>query len=341
MDKKYLKERAFGIIKDAVLFLVDYIKRPDTRGQQWSDDKFHIFPSAPPELYCLRPGLDRNYDTIADLTLTRFVFNAYLEACQILGYNEKEKALIADVKNILIHFPDYPKTQSNRGPVFVSVKGEDPEIVYNVPASLMTVFPGEHHGLHSAPEVYKVAANTYRNQQNEGGNELVFLNLQAARLGLLDLEKFKRQIQYCLLPNGTHADKVLQINGRYTNNTKFDYMADMGIWFENFALPVVINECMLQSYNGQLRFFPNWPKDKEAEFKSLRAVGAFLVNAKYSRGHIEWIEVLSEAGQLLNIINPWESPARCLNSKGQKIIAGKVLKIQTKPGEFIRLKPHR
>ena len=341
MDKEFLKERAFGIIKEAVLFLVDYMKRPDARGKQWGDDNYHIFPSVPPELYGLRPGFDKNYDTIADLALTRFIFNAYLQSCKILDYEQKEKDLIVDVKDILTHFHGYPKAQSEQGEVFVSVKGEHPETVYNVPVSLMTVFPGEHHGLHSPSDEYKIAANTYRNQQNEGGNDLVFLNVQAARLGLLDIEKFKRQIEYCLLPNGTCTDKVLQIHGRYRNSTRFDYMGDMGVWFENFSLPLVVNECMLQGYNGRLRFFPNWPKDKEAEFKSLRTVGAFLVSAKQSQGQVKWIEVLSEAGRKLNIISPWESPAICVSSKGQKILTGRRFTIETEPGEFLQLKPHR
>ena len=57
----------------------------------------------------------------------------------------------------------------------------------------------------------RILEATYRNQRNEGGNDLVFLNLQGARLGLLDLERFKRQINYCLLPNGTCTDMVLQV----------------------------------------------------------------------------------------------------------------------------------
>jgi hypothetical protein len=241
----------------------------------------------------------------------------------------------------LEHFPDYPTAQSQSGEVFVSVKGEDPEIVYNCPVSLMTVFPGEEHGLHSKPDVYKIAANTYRNQQNEGGNDLVFLNLQAARLGMLDLEKFKRQIEYCLLPNGTCTDKVLQMGGRYGDTRDFNFMADMGIWFENFALPVVINECMLQSYNNKLRFFPNWPKDKNAEFKTLRAVGAFLVSSKYSNGSVQWIEVLSEVGRPLTIINPWDCDVMCKTIKGKEIFSGKEFTIKTKPGQIIQLKAVR
>ena len=333
-DKAFLKDHAFGVIKEAVVFLIDYMKRPDARSEKWDDGLYHIVPSVPPELYGLRPGFDKNYDTIADLTLTRFVFKAYLEACDILGNRQTESDNITDVREILAHFPDYPTAESDRGTVFVSVAGEDPEVVYNVPASTMTVFPGEHHGLHSPKDEYDLALNTLENQQNEGGNELVFLNLQATRLGVLDLEKFKRQINYCLLPNGTCTDKVLQIHGRYTNNTPFDFMAPMGIWFENFSLPVVVNECLMQSYNGEIRLFPNWP-DKDAEFRSLRAVGAFLVSAKRNGSEVEWIEIVSEKGGELTLLNPWKGELAVMRGGTTETMGGERIVIDTVVGETL------
>jgi hypothetical protein len=212
-------------------------------------------------------------------------------------------------------------------------------VVYNVPNGISTVFPGEDHGLHSSPEHYQIAVNSYHNQRNEGGNELVFLNLAGARLGQLDLERFKRQIDYCLLPNGTCTDKLLESGGRYSDTTPFDYMGSMGIWFENFALPVVINECLMQSYNGIIRFFPNWPLDKRAEFLTLRAVGGFLVSAAAGEGKIHWIEIYSEAGSPLRIYNPW-SKARCIRSIGEETLTGDILALETEKGEKIRLIPY-
>ena len=185
---------------------------------------------------------------------------------------------MADVKDILAHFPEYPLPKSKKyGKVLVSVPGEHDQVVYNVPNALITVFPGEDYGLHSDPETFKLLKNTFQNRQNEGGNDLVFMNLQAARIGMLDLERFKRQVSYSLLPNGTATDMVMQTGGRYSETGNFGFMANMGIWFENFGLPVVINECLMQSYDGTIRLFPNWPKNKDAAFYDLRAVGAFLV----------------------------------------------------------------
>ena len=208
-----------------------------------------------------------------------------------------------------------------------------------LPCSLLTVFPGEYHGLHSPEDTFAVLVNSFRNHQNEGGNELVFLNLQAARLGLLDLDRFKRQINYCLLENGTCADMVLQVHGRYDDTTPFDFMRPMGIWFENFGLPVVLNECLMQSYNGTIRLFPNWPLDRPAAFATLRAAGAFLVSASCANGEIEQVRVLSEAGGPLRILNPWKAGARVITGTGQTVVTDGLIEVPTTAGDTLSLSP--
>ncbi|MBB6735013.1 glycosyl hydrolase family 95 catalytic domain-containing protein [Cohnella zeiphila] len=339
MDKEFLANRAFVPIKEAVLFMVDYMKRPEASGEAWGDDRYHIFPTVVPELYELTPGFRRNRDCLVDLTLTKFLLRSFEQTCAALGREEEERELLAEVADVRGRFPDYPTAESRQGTVFVSVAGEDPDVVYNVPNSVTTVFPGEEHGLHSPPEPYAIAVNSYRNHRNEGGNELVFYHMAGARLGQLDLERFKRQIAYCLLPNGTCTDRLLESGGRYSDETDFDYMGGMGIWFENFALPAVINECLLQSYNGVLRFFPNWPADRRAAFSTLRAVGGFLISAVWEDGNVREIEIYSEAGSQLRIYNPWKEGARITRDGegGKAWAAGDVIETDTAPGETIRL----
>jgi hypothetical protein len=339
MDAGFLRERAFGPIREAVRFLNAYMRRADAHGPQWNDDKYHIYPTVVPELYGLKPDPKFCADCIVDLTLARFVFKAYLRACEVLDVQTAEASLMRDVREILEHFPEFPTADSPRGKVFVSVAGEKPDQVCNTPNQLIAVFPGEDVGLHSPPEVLDVAINTWRNQLNEGGNELVFLNLQGARLGQLDIERFKRQINYCLLPNGTCTDMVLQSGGRYADDTAYDFMGRMGIWFENFALPVVVNECLLQSYTGTLRLFPNWPADKDAAFQDLRAVGAFLVSAERKGGSVAWIRVKSEAGGRLRVINPWKGAAQVIRGSETSVMTGEVIEIDTSKGDAIAMRP--
>lgn len=341
-DLDYLRNRGFEPIKAAVQFMIDYIKRPDVQAKDWGDSHVHLWPSFPPEVYLLRPGLPREYnaDNLVDLTLLRFVFRAYLQACHDLSIEAGEAQDMRDAQDILDRLPPYPTARSEKtGEVLVSVPAESAEKVYNVPINLMTVFPGEHHGLHSPPADYELAANTARQHLNEGGNDIVFLNLQKARLGLLDLEKFKRQIQYCLMPNGSCTDKNLQSGGRFgfSKTREYDWMATFGIWFENFALPVVINECLLQSYHGELRLFPNWPKEKPAAFRSLRAAGAFLVSAEFRDGQVQWFEVVAEKGGELNVISPWKTGLAWIRgSQGQQQANQGRISLPTQPGDRIR-----
>jgi hypothetical protein len=335
MDQAFLRDRAIGPMREAVQFLNAYMRRADARGPQWKDDKFHIYPTVVPELHGMRVDPRFNADCIVDLCLTKFVFKAWLEGCSVLGIESQETALAGEVREILAHFPDYPTAEGPRGRVFVSAAGESPEQVYNTPNPLMPVFPGEDIGLHSPPAVRELAVNTWRNQQNEGGNDLVFLNLQGARLGVLDLEKFKRQVRYCLMPDGTATDMVLQVGGRYSDDTPYDFMARMGIWFENFSLPVVINECLLQSYTGRLRLLPNWPAGRPAAFQDLRAVGGFLVSAQAGESGLDWVRVQAESGGRLRLINPWGGRVEAARPGGTGVLEGELLELETHPGEII------
>ena len=340
-DKEFLRKQAYTPIREATLFLIDYMKRPDAHGKQWNDNKYHIFPSVPPELYGLQPGFKYNYDTQIDIALVKFVFKAYVEAVKILGYEKSESVNLSDVKNILANMPEYPTIVSKEyGEIYTSVVGENDKIVYNVPANLTHVFPGEEYGINVSPQIYRKLVNTYKAHQNEGGNDIVFLNMQAARLGILDLDKFKRQVKYAMLPNGTVTDMVLQSGGRYDDNSDFDYMGKMGIWFENFALPTVINECLMQSYNGTISLFPNWNKNKKASFSTLRAVGAFLVSAKCGNGEVECVTIKSEKGINCKIINPWnDSSVQIIrNGKKSEVFNQAVISFKTEVNEEIELK---
>jgi hypothetical protein len=205
----------------------------------------------------------------------------------------------------------------------------------------MTVFPGEDHGLHSDKEILEILSNTKNNLQIEGGNELVFQHLQAARIGMLNLDEFKREIKYNLLPNGTCSNNTLQIHGRYNDLTDPYFMADMGIWFENFGLPAVINECLMQSYHGIIRLFPNWPKNKDADFKTLRAGGGFLISSSISDGRVQYLSIKSENDNPVKLYNPWDPQTKLSLTGGdlQEIATGEIIEINMKKGQSMVITP--
>ncbi|MBU3743196.1 MAG: hypothetical protein FGM61_01435 [Sediminibacterium sp.] len=339
-DIDFLKNRAYEPIKLAVEFLVAYMMRPEASGTEWKDNKFHIFPTVPPELYGLRPGFAYNYDCNVDLTLTKFIFKAFIEATRLLKWEQRESGLLSKVQLILSRFPEYPTAVSKKyGKVLVSAPGEHANVVYNTPNPLMSVFPGEDLGRHSDTATQRLLKNTYLNQQNEGGNDLVFINLQAARIGMLDIEKFKRQVSYSTLPNGACTDRVMQVHGRYSDATEYGYMDKKGIWFENFSLPVVINECLMQSYDGIIQLFPNWPMHQDARFTNLRAVGAFLVSAALQNGKVTAIKITSEAGGTLKMYLPWPKGGRVSRKGGVSTRYSSYVEMPTQKGETLVFMP--
>jgi len=160
--------------------------------------------------------------------------------------------------------------------------------------------------------------------------------------GILDLEKWKRQLRYCELPNGPFTDMILQVGGRYAEGCAFHWMDSVGIWSENFAMPFVVNECLLQSYNRELRFFPNWPEDQgAASFENLRAAGAFLVSAAFQDGIVQNVTIMSEKGHDCVVVNPWPGAVVQLTyANGEEDqLTGESVRFKTQSGETIALKP--
>jgi alpha-L-fucosidase 2 len=164
-------------------------------------------------------------------------------------------------------------------------------------------------GLGSRAELLEVARRTARTVRLEGGNDLVWQPLVRARLGMLDMDWFKREVRYCLTPLGMANDRLRQTGGRYRDETGYDYMMRMGVWTENLSLPAVLNECLMQSYDGVIRLFPNTTHLGKASFRDLRAAGAFLVSARWDGKAVAEVTVKSEKGTPARVANPW-APAQ-------------------------------
>lgn len=336
-DATLLRERLYPVLRAAAAFLADYMTREGANPK--GDDKYHLFPTIVPEMYGLTEGFTKNLDGAVDLTLTKFVFRAVLQAVEDLGLGQEEAVLVEKLERILGAFPDYPTAQSRWGEVYVSVESEDPDnVIYNCPANLMQVFPGEDVDFQSASEeALALARNSWTHHYNEGGNDLVFYYLIGARLKMLDLDKFKRHVRYCLLPNETATDRVTLSGGRYWDNINCDFMARMGIWVENFSLYAVVNECLLWGHRDVKVLFPNWDLNKAASFRSFRTQGAFLVDAACSGGQVDYVTVRSERGGTWQMENPW--PA-AVDSRGN-LYTHATVSAAMQPGEFLQFREYR
>ena len=332
-DVDYLR-RVYPMLRAAAQFIAAYLKKGP-------DGKHHVIPTVSPENWGFTVDFRLNKDCIMDLALIGFLFQAVLEASQILGVDSEERAAWTEIHSNLA---PYPKAKGPYGEVWLDVVDAPTEHVYNVPVTLAPVFPGEQVGIDLNTAHQEIAKRTAQYVRLEGGNDLVYLPLIYARLGMLDLDWFKDQVRYCLVPGGWAGDRVRQIGGRYNDSTPFDFMMWMGVWTENLSLPAVLNECMLQSYSGTLRVFPNTQNLGRARFQSLRAAGAFLVSASYDGERVSPVTLLSEKGKAVRIASPWETASLRVTDVGQgkEVEArreGKVFVFPTEPGGRYRIEP--
>jgi hypothetical protein len=238
----------------------------------------------------------------------------------------------------------YPSASGPYGEVWIDINNAPVGHIYNVPVTLAPVFPGEQVGIGLNTQYWDIAKRTARTISLEGGNDLVYQPLIRARLGMLDLEWFKQEVRYCRLPNGVANDRVRQSGGRYAQSLDFDYLMRMGFWCENFSLPAVLNECMMQSYAGCIRVFPNTRNLGPARFENLRAVGAFLISATYDGAKVTHLSLHSEKGKTAKLVSPWgDSGLRVIRGSdhGQVQVAlkGDVVSFDTRADETYLITP--
>ncbi|NCU06402.1 MAG: trehalose hydrolase, partial [Chitinophagaceae bacterium] len=105
------------------------------------------------------------------------------------------------------------------------------------------------------------------------------------------------------------------------------------------AVPLTINEMLLQSYEAVVRIFPNWNHTKDASFEQLRAYGAFLISSSLKNGKVQFVKIVSEKGRPCNMENPWPGKAVQLirNGKKAEILNGNAFSFQTSENEKIEL----
>ena len=302
-DESILR-RVYPLLKAAAQFIAAYVKTGE-------DGKYHVKPTVSPENWGCTVDYRLNQDCIIDLALIDFLLEATVSASEILETDTSERPSWSKIR---ANLAAYPIAGGPQGDVWLDVPNAPLGWIYNVPVTLAPVFPGERIGLGSKANDLSIARLTAQTVQLEGGNDIVFQPLVRARLGMLDLDWFKREVRYCLLPNGIVNDRARQTGGRYNDSTDFDFMLRMGVWTENLSLPAVLNECFLQSYSGALRLFPNTHNLGPAQFHHFRAAGAFLVSAVWDGHTVSSVTLVSERGQTARLISPWPSTKTSVTS---------------------------
>lgn len=170
------------------------------------------------------------------------------------------------------------------------------------------IAPGQQLGYDSDPEVREAARNSIELKEIANRNIWSQINetpkvyLHAVRSGVdpqYIMDKFK-----ILLDSSMCENFVIQ-DGYH------------GI--EKAGAIEFINTMLLQSDNDIIKVFPNWT-GADASFTRLRERGAFLLSSSMTGGQVDYIEITSEKGEPVKLVNPWDNAVvRVTDQSGQEI----------------------
>jgi hypothetical protein len=240
-------------------------------------------------------------------------------------------------KDILAHISDFPTGENNGRTSLKSVErnwsGEGRATGLNRVSIHGLILPGGVCGPVSTPELNKILLNDVshwkdRMSQPGGWGNTLGNGIETCFPGAVRV--------------GYNSDSILQfLKDRIAAQSLPNlWITQAGGGIETLAaVPLTINEMLMQSYEGVLRIFPNWNLQKDASFKNLRAYGAFLVSSRLKNGKIENVKITSEKGRVCVMQNPWPGKTVQLirDGKSSERLEGSFFTFNTKVNETIEL----
>jgi hypothetical protein len=289
-DLDYAQNTAYPYLKEAGAFWEDYLVFKD--GRYWSfNDCIHendfLANKVPGWNWGGTVDYSDDCNPILSLGLIRMVFKGLLDISRELG---DDNPAAEKWRHILDHLSPYPVQKRNGKTVFrYTETGMD--WCDGNSLGIQHIFPAGGIGLGSDRELLEIARNTLVELNRwEDYNAFPTFYAAAARLG------------------HDPAEILRHLNGeirKHAYPNLYIYYGGGGIECCS-GVPGCLNEMLLQSHEGILRFFPVWERDKDAEFYKLRAYGAFLVSASLKGGKIGNISIYSEKGKRCVFQPPFE-----------------------------------
>lgn len=227
---------------------------------------------------------------------------------------------------------------------------------FHFPGNVMQIYPGSAIGLGSSEKELETARNTvyihalvenalaeYEQRKAEEAGEALkdphfykagafnASNLSclfftaAARVGYdpdIIWEEMRQMILHRGIPNGFLKENphgIEQLN----------------------TIPDAIQEMMMQSFEGVIRIFPVWSREKhpKAAFCGFRACGAFEISASLEQGVVDRVCVISHKGHPCRLENPW--PGELVEIRRwddrREVLSGEILEIPMQKEEKIEI----
>lgn len=318
-DVAFAKEHIYPYLKQVALFFETYLTKENGK-YCITNDSIHETP------YYKADFSEKKYkkqihekNNLLSLGLIRMVLKCIIDISREIHVDEQKIPVWQD---ILDNLSDYSTYYRNFKKVFRYTLNGMRWSKTNF-LCLQHCYPASQIGLGSDPKLLKIARNTFFSTKRWfDGNAANSIFPCAARLGIdpkLIISKYKDHCSRFQLPNG------LMYHG--------------GGCLENCSLgAAVINEMVLQSYEGIIRIFPVWDKNIDCEYNNLRADGAFLVSSKLENGKIKRVIIKSEKGREFKLLNPFD---KCSIESGGKTVLStdEIITLKPEIGETVIIRP--
>ncbi len=286
-DTGFLRTTAYPLMREVADFYDDYIGKP-------VDGRYEVYGS-------VHEGADWfAKNDMFSLGAIRFLYREIIAASTHLECDADRRAHWQD---ILDHMADYPLQLWGDRVTF------RPDAVHDVMEALhyqggarntgvMFTTTFDNIGQRTLP-AYRLATCNTLDRGNmfhpqrwcgwQNGNDFGMMFVMAVRAGY-------------------RPDRVLKAIQDWKPESNGVVSQKDGGGIETAGILEAINSMVLQSHDGVLRIFPNWDRSVDAEFKRLRAVGAFLVEARYraSGQIVDRIRIFSEKGNPCVIQSPFD-----------------------------------
>lgn len=318
-DKEYAEKHAYPYIKACLEFFEDYMIFEDGRYSVCRDAAHEVpfyKPDFDPEKY-KRYINDKNNSLT--LGLLRLCIPAAIDMAKELGVDADKQRKWKDMLEKLTPFTTYMRM----GKIVYRYTEKGQSWNNGGDVGLQHIYPCGCVGLSSSAEELEIARNTFKQKEAycyQDDNAVSSFYPMSARLGMnpaKTIRKFKK----------LNSKRLMQ-------NMLYNFG---GGCLENCSIAAsTLNEMALQSHQGVIRIFPCWDKKIDAEYRNLRADGAFIVNSSIKKGEIGKTEILSEMGGRLKIANPFRlCKVNCADGIFETGV--ETIVINTKKGETITI----
>ncbi|HWQ52448.1 MAG TPA: glycoside hydrolase N-terminal domain-containing protein [Bryobacteraceae bacterium] len=312
-DREFLRDRAYPYLRDAATFIEAFTAKKDASGK-----RTHPLSSSP-EIHDNRPEAWFPTVTNYDLALDRWLLQATAELAAEVGRKDEE----AHWKTVLSEFPAF--MLDDAGGLLVAA-GHPLRESHRHFSHLMAIHPLGLYDWENGEPDRRIIRASLADLDRLGssrwcGYSFSWLGNMAARAR--DGERAAKALEIFAtaftLRNSFHANGDQSGKG-YSTFTYRPFTLE-----GNFAAAAGTQEMLLQSHAGKIILFPAIPASwRDAEFRTLRAEGAFLISARRNNGAVTRVEIVSEAGGTCRLVSPFSGRELAFRMKAgeRKILTG-------------------